>query len=66
MNHIDMYESTVCDQTISYDIRNIIRNLHTMKMEEMLQARELINTFVDKKHNDYMLIFTNNKNKSEI
>lgn len=63
MNHIDMYESTINDQTIIYDVRNMIRNLHTMKMNEMLQARELIDSFVDKKHNDYMLSFINDKNK---
>ncbi len=32
----------------------------------MLQARELINQLVDKKHNDYMVIFINEKNKEQI
>ncbi len=66
MNHIDMYETYSNDQTISYEIRNILRNLYTMKMNDMLQARELINQLVDKKHNDYMVIFINEKNKEQI
>ena len=66
MNHIDMYESLIVDHTINYDIRAIIRNLHTMKMDEMLQARELVNSFVAKKHNDYMVIVVNERNKAQI
>ncbi len=66
MNHIDMYETYSNDQTIGYEIRNILRNLYTMKMNDMLQARELINQLVDKKHNDYMVIFINEKNKEQI
>ncbi len=66
MNHIDMYETYSNDQTISYETRNILRNLYTMKMNDMLQARELINQLVDKKHNDYMVIFINEKNKEQI
>lgn len=58
MNHIDMYEQTITDYALDYDIRSIVIKLHSMKMNDMLKTRELIDEFVDKKHNDYMLIFT--------
>lgn len=59
MNHIDIFEQVTADMTLAYEIRSMIRNLHNMPMNEMLQARELMNRFVDQKENDYMYIFTN-------
>ncbi len=66
MNHIEMFESLVVDYSLEYEIRSMIRNLHNMKMDEMLQARELMNRFVDKKQADYMLICINDRNKAQI
>ena len=66
MNHIDLYEQTITNFNLDYEIRSLIIKLHNMKMDDMLKARELVNEFVDKKHNDYMLIFTNEKNKELI
>lgn len=65
MNHIDTFEEITSNMELSYEIRSMIRNLHNMKMNEMLQARDLIDSFVDKKHNDYMLIYCNEIKKGE-
>lgn len=61
-----MFDQVVVDMTLPYEIRSMIRNLHNMPMDEMLQARELVNRFVDKKQGEYMLICANDLRKSQI
>jgi len=57
MNHIEFFEKYAFDMELTFESRNILRTVQTMKLKEATELATLVSAFVRLKNEDNVISY---------